>query len=279
MNTHASLSRREADTLTLLARFRFLTRSQLQAFLYANDEPSTSNRVVTGRVLNSLIGKGLADRTNRNVGGPVSGSGSYAYHLTALGIRALDDRRFRHLPRRLPPRGTFLLRHALATAEVALAFGRAARCKDHSLLAFECDWEAAQRVGSSIVVPDARLVYATRLVELHAFVEVDLGTAGSKFFARKIAAYLALYRSGRWREASEVWPAVLIVTPTERRTEFLKRATETLIGAQPDRTQLERGTEFAFASLPALKEKGPLAAIWQVAGRSGSQPLLDGRPL
>jgi hypothetical protein len=268
--------------LTLLARFRFLTRSQLQAFLFDNldNHAPLSKRVMTARCLNSLVRKDLASRTARNVGGPTGGSGAYAYHLTAPGIRSLDDRRFRHLPRRLPPRGTFLLRHALATAEVALAFERAARDnEDHSLLSFECDWEAAQRSGSSIVVPDAYLVYASRLTELHAFVEVDLGTAGSKFFARKIAAYLALYRSGRWREASDIWPTVLVITPTERRAELLKHATETLLSAQPDSKQLERATEFAFAALPGLKDEGPLAAVWSVAGRTGKQPLLDGRPL
>jgi len=280
MRLHASLSRREAEALILLARFRFLTRSQLQAFLFDDQEASTSNRIMTERVLHSLKDKALADRTYRNVGGSTGGSGSFAYHLTGLGIRTLDDQRFRNLPRRLPPRGTFLLRHALATADVALAFRQAARRNlEHSLFAYECDWEAAQRVGTSIVVPDAYLIYATGLIELHAFVEVDLGTEGSKFFARKIATYLALFRSGRWREASEIWPIVLVVTPSERRADFLKRTTETLIVAQPDRKQLERGTEFAFAALGEIKDHGPLAAIWKVAGRVGSYPLVEGRPL
>lgn len=281
MNLQASLSRREVDSLTLLARFRFLTRLQIQTFLFADsgDDKNISNRVVTARVLNSLIEKHLADRTNRNIGGATGGSGSYAYHLTALGIRALDDRRFRHLPRRLPPRGTFLLRHALATADVALAFEQAARKhEDHAFLSFECDWEAAQRFGTSVVVPDGFLVYANRQTELHAFVEVDLGTMGSKFFARKIASYLGLFRSGRWRSVTDVWPTVLILTPSKRRAELLKHATETLITSQPDSTQLERGTEFAFAGLSEMKDPGPLAPIWAVAGRVGLESLLDGRP-
>lgn len=233
---------------------------------------------MTFRILNSLLIKHLIDRTSRSVGGPTGGSGAHAYFLTAHGVRAIDDRRFGGRPRRLPPRGTFLLRHAVATADVALAFEQTSRShEDHQLQSFECDWEAAQRLGQTYVVPDAYLIYLTALDELHAFVEVDLGTAGSKFFARKIANYLALYRVGLWRQAPKpLWPTVLVITPDATRATLLRRTTETVLAAQQDSARVQAGTEFAFTSLGALNKHGPLAPIWEIAGRAGKQSLFEG---
>lgn len=282
MKSSVYLSQRELRALNILGRFRFLTRTQLQSFLFGSNGSTTtlSAQTMTFRILNSLVAKGLINRTSRAIGGSTGGSGAHAYHLTINGIRALDDRTYMRLPRRLPPRGTFLLRHALATADVALAFERSASSHlGHDLLSFECDWEAAQRFGQRIVVPDAYLVYTSSKYELHAFVEVDLGTAGSKFFARKIANYLALYRSNRWREATDVWPVVLVTTPDERRTRLLRRATESLLIAQPDSFLLTRATEFAFASLKTIQELDPLGCVWEVAGKPDRQALIAEEPL
>lgn len=275
MQTAMPLTQREADVLRLLARYRFLTRAQLEAFLFTNGRLSAQSRhVVSRRVLAALLAKSLITRTARTVGGPQGGSGAYAYYLSSAGFRLVDDRA--ELPRRSAPRGTFLLQHALATADVALAFLKSASAENgHELLSFETDWETAQHIGSTILVPDAQLLYATRELELHAFLEVDLGTAGSKFFRRKIDRYLALYRDGSWRKTLTLWPTVLTVTPTATRAALLKRTTEAVLTAQPDAADLRAGVEFAFTSLPQLRDHGPLAAIWHVAGCPDQHALLS----
>src|SRR2546426_391272 len=82
---------------------------------------------------------------------------------------------------------SFLMRHGQMSAEVALAFRRAARDHPgHELTEWECDWAAAMKLGSRLIVPDARIVYQTRHWEFSAFLEVDLATEGTRFFARKI---------------------------------------------------------------------------------------------
>lgn len=282
MKDGPSLTSRELLALALLGRFRFLTRSQLQTLLFgANGPPSgLSAQTMAFRTLHSLRAKGLVERTSRSVGGASGGSAAHAWFLTARGARAVNEPRIAGLPRRLPPRGTFLLRHALAVADVAIAFERAASGHEgHRLLSFECDWEVAERLGPTVVVPDAYLVYETPLVELHAFVEADLGTAGSKFFARKVANYLALWRGRRWRDADGLWPTVLVVTPDQRRSSLLKRATEAVITGEPDADRVRAATEFAFAPLASITNEGPLARTWEVAGREGRHRLLDGEPL
>lgn len=167
------------------------------------------------------------------------------------------------------------MRHALACADVALAFRReAAKHPRHELLVWEADWEITQRVGHETLIPDAYLVYASETTELHAFLELDLGTAGSRFFQSKVDRYLKLYRSGVWQGSIEIWPIVLTVAPTATRSDLLKRSTETVLQAEPQRERLKAETEFAFTELEQVIAEGPLAAIWQLAGETGTHQLL-----
>lgn len=270
MKSVPPLSRREREVLTLLARFRFLTRRQIQAFLFEskNNTKPLSAEVMTLRLTKRLLDKGLISRTNRGVGGPAGGSTSFVYFLTHDGGDAVPI----SLGRRAIPRGTFLLRHSLAAGEVVLAFMRsAAASAGHALVEVATDWECAERLGHGVIVPDLFLTYATLREEILAFVEVDLGTAGSRFFRRKIDRYLALHRSATWEKTLGIWPVVLTVTPTDARARLLRGVTERALAADPGTARV---TEFAFTSLPRLAEHGPLAAVWEIAGGSGRVGLL-----
>lgn len=272
------LSERERKTMTLLGCYRYLSRSQIEQFVLADSEATKQSReVISRRIIMRLRAAGLVSASTRLVGGPGGGSTRVAYFLLPRGIQVAQDLYGGARPPRRTSRGTFLLQHALATADVALAFQGAAQANPgHEVLQWECDWQAAHRLGSSLVAPDAHFVYATPEYELDAFVEVDLGTEGSLFFSRKIARYLDLYRDGSWRGRIPGWPVVLTVTPNAGRAELLRRATEALLDAQGDAEQLRAQTEFAFAALPDLLSRGPLARLWRVAGRSGEHALLPG---
>ena len=162
------------------------------------------------------------------------------------------------------------------TAEVALAFQRTARAHTgHEVVDWEPDWQAAERIGLSTLVPDGHLGYRTSNGRLDALVEVDLGTEGTRFFVRKISRYLDLYRSGAWRAHFPTWPVVLTVTLSPTRATSLRRATEGFLRLQHDVERLADVTEFDFTSLPELRgADGPLGAIWQVAGRVSLHGLL-----
>src|SRR5260221_4395815 len=171
-------------------------------------------------------------------------------------------------------RGTIFVEHALATAEVALAVRRGARAQPgHHLVSWESDWEIATALPDAPIRPDARLVYATQDCEVDAFIEVDLSTERPVVFARKIARYLALYRSGAWRTRLKLWPVVLVVTPSAVRAVSLRRTTEVVLAGTDD--DARQGTEFRFTSLSHLQEAGLAGHIWQVAGRSGLHALVD----
>jgi hypothetical protein len=265
---------RELETLLQLACFHYLTSVQVAGFLFDGAAVTASTRSAgTRRALASLAQRNLIATTPRLIGGPGGGSARRAYLITPHGYDCLESHERRAGP---PPmrRGMIFVEHALATAEVALAVRRGARAQPgHQLVSWESDWEIATALGDSPIHPDGRLVYALPGYEVDAFVEVDLSTERPVVFARKIARYLALYRSGTWRTRLVLWPVVLVVAPSAVRAVSLRRTTEAVLaGADDDARQ---GTEFRFASLEHLQAAGLAGAIWQVAGRGGLHPLVD----
>src|SRR5437762_13613616 len=142
---NAELSDREEEILLLLARLRFLTALQLAEFVFGRSAVTPQSRLaMTQRLLARLRCRGLVAMRPRVIGGPEFGEGRPTYHLSADGARlgrmlwpAMPLRRFRSS-------GAFLGRHALASAEVILAFQRSASpTANHELVTWECDWQAA----------------------------------------------------------------------------------------------------------------------------------------
>ncbi len=207
-----------------------------------------------------------------------SGSARLTYYLTPAGCRVAHSLLPGPPLRRSKSVGTFLIRHALMTAEAALAFRRAAGLHAaHEVVGWECEWQAALRLGASAVVPDAYLVYAVAGRRLHAFLEVDLGTEHSAFFAGKIRRYLALYRSGNWRPRLPVWPLVLVVAENAARVGHLRRVCETVLSSQPDAPRLAGRAAFHFASIgDLLGPTGPFGEIWEVTGHVERAALIPG---
>jgi len=266
---------RENEVLLQLAGFRYLTRELTEDFLFAGSSLTPlSRQVITRRVLSRLKRRGLILETPRLVG-PAGGTARLVYFLTAAGYsraRSLDP----GLPAHRPGlRGTWLMGHGLMCAEVALAFRRAARSHPgHEVLDWECDWQAAERLGATLVVPDAHLVYSTSGWLLDAFIEVDLGTEGSRVFARKIEHYLELYRDGTWGRHLEGFPVVLTVASSATRAALLRRATTAVVEAAFDSELIKSVTAFDFTTLgDLLGPSGPLGTIWSMAGKSGLHPL------
>ena len=273
--TPGFLTPREVEVVSRLAAFRFLFRAQLEEFLFSRTGVTQRSRtVLTHRVLDRLGRRGLVVGTREFADGRRGGSGRLVEQLTPHGRRVASTF-MPGLPRaaRRTLLGTFLMRHATSVAEVALAFDRAARARrGHRLVEWQCDWQGALRLGAGMVVPDAWLAYRTPDWELSAFVEVDLGTEGTRFFTRKIDRYLALHRSGEWSARFESWPLVLIVAPAPTRANALRRACDLTV-SQPENL-LAPASEFRVATFgDVVGPGGPLGPIWMGAdGHKG--PLL-----
>ncbi len=274
MSGTALLSGREEQTLVLISRFRFLTSPQVQRFLFDGSATTDLSRaVIARRTLRSLASKQLIQRLARPIGGASGGSSPHAFCLSARGTRLLTAEGS-SLPHRFVPRGTFHLRHALATADFALALQASASAShEDRLIEWSCDWETAERLGGTAIVPDGFFVYQGKTVELFAFVEIDLGTVNSKTFAAKVGRYLDLYSSANWQKSLPVWPMVLTLTPDAARARLLRRATEGVVKARGGPTSAA-GTEFAF-STQSEACSDPVGPVWEIAGVTGRHALID----
>lgn len=262
--------RRETDVVRLLALHRFLTHPQLEEFLFAESTLTPRSRqVVTWRLLGRLQRHGLVAATPRQTGGAVAGSTLPGYFLTTAGLR-LAATFYPDLPARRPAaRAPFLFAHSVMAADVELAFRRAARGNSgHELELWECDWQTGLKLGSKKLLPDARLVYRLGRVLLDAFVEVDLGTEGTRFFAGKVDRYISARYEGDWRAHLPRWPMALTITPTAARAVSLWEATTARLKAHP---WSSGGMVFKFCAIDALLgDPGVLGARWRVAGTKES---------
>lgn len=261
------VSDREGLILQHLWRLRFLTGAQLAEFVFGGSTVTLGSRtVMTQRVLASLKTRAMVAALPAIVDHPGVGEARPAYYLTAKGLRAARSVWPGPAPRHLRSSGAFLVRHALATAETILAFRRAAFADPgHELVAWECDWQAALSLGSSLVEPDAYLLYRVGVERLHVLIEMDMGSEHTRFIAGKMRRYLDVHRAGSWRSRMPVWPIILVIAQTAARLVQLRRVCEA-VSALPG-GEWNTAASFHFATLAAVTcQDGPLGTIWQVVG-------------
>jgi len=269
---------REEALLRELCSFRFLTHRQITELLFGHTALRPGSRETSAwRVIRDLRQRGLLTTNALQAGEPDASPTRLVYFLTPHGHRLLA-RSQPGLRRSSAPRGALLVAHSLMVVDIALAFRRSARSRaGHELRVFECDWEVARWLVGSRVVPDAYLRYTTAHHQIRAFVEADRGTEGTKFFRGKIERYCDLHRRGGWQERGDPatpsrWPLILTVTRTVGRAVELRRSTEAVL-----QRLCEHGicAAFRFAALDDLRQRGPFAEIWTVAGRDGAHPIVE----
>ena len=171
------------------------------------------------------------------------------------------------------------LDHTLGLSEIRLAITLSCREHDWQLKtwldenALKADYDKVQ-VGKRLVavLPDAYFVIGVPVGELHFFLEYDRGAEHLRYFKRKMAAYVAYYRTGKC-DARYGTNKVRVLTVNEggrtgagrKRLANLKRVTEEAGGRR----------RFWFGSLLDVSSEDVLsAAIWQVAGSADLTPLI-----
>jgi len=256
-------------TLRLLAAFRAVRRDQLEAFLFAG-VPLTppSRRVAAFRILGRLRERGFVQAVV--LPGTVATAGATsAYVLTTAGQRAYaaDDGAY---PRRVRRPSIVLLDHAVALADIALAFrDGAARAGDIDLF-WQADWEIVRELGCTTVIPDAFVTLECGGWRTRAFIEADRATEREHAFANKVRRYVHLYRDDGWRSVLGTWPLILTVTTSEQRARSLCRlafrVAESEGGARIRQS-------FRFASQEELRPRGAFEEIWH-AGPSAERGLI-----
>jgi hypothetical protein len=178
--------------------------------------------------------------------------------------------------------GSLFLDHLLLTNDFLVSAICAARLQGFTML----DWrderalrrahhtEQIATTGSDgkpqqvTLVPDGFLSLDTPQARYHQFVEIDRGTstlvvgsARKRDWARKVATYLAYFRSGAYQQRYQTQSLrIMTVTTSQKRLKHLKEVTEQAGGK----------ARFWFTTVDKLAPSTILTEpIWQVASRSG----------
>jgi hypothetical protein len=226
----AQLNGRDRAVLRRVSELRFVSGAQLMRLHFA-DVPARTAREALLR-LNRLD---VLERLPRVVGGVRAGSAGYVYRFGAGGQRLAA--RHGWLPagrkNRTHVPGTLFVAHALKIAELHTRLVEADRQGRIELL--ELAGEAASRrsyggpLGPRTLKPDSYVRLGAGDYEFVYFIEVDLGSEGSRALSAKLRQYVEYEASGIEQAARGVFPLSVWLTPDNGRAEVI----ENCIGRLP----------------------------------------------
>ncbi len=220
----AKLTEHDLTILKRVSDLRFVSGSQLIRLHFADGPDPAANARAARRLLLRLVRLGALARLPRPVGGVRSGSAGFVYHLGLGGQRLAvihgwqPERRRR---RSLTP-GTLFVRHALQVSELHTRLVEADRSRRFELLELVSEpacWRswgglAGQR---QTLKPDSYVRLGVGPYEDSYFIEVDMGTEGSRALDHQLRLYAAYHRSGAEQTERGVFPRVLWLAPDDRR--------------------------------------------------------------
>ncbi len=224
----AQLSERDRLILGYLAELRFLTGSQLARLCFVGVETRTARRALL-----RLIRLDVLERLPRSVGGLGGGSDGFAYRLGLAGQRLAGRLGLLPGPQRRRPEvpGTAFAGHSLQVAELHTLLIEAERLGQVELLERQAEpacWRRYRRhsVQQAVLKPDSYLRLGLGDFEDSYFVEIDMGTEGSRALETKLRDYVAYAASGQEQIERGVFPKVLWTAPDERRAEAIAACIE-----------------------------------------------------
>jgi hypothetical protein len=221
------LSDRDRRILEHVARLRLLRAQQIQSLLFPDGQHASRATAARccRRVLERLTREQLLVRLERRVGGVRAGSASFVYAISPMGHRVIQVAGTR---RRLTEPSLRFLDHTLAVADLIVDVTHRARQDAWELVRWQSEpdsWREVVTLGGTITLrPDLFLIVAVGEYELRWFIEVDRATEHLPAVTRKCRLYNTYYRGGKEQQRHGVFPRVLWITPTERRTTWLREA-------------------------------------------------------
>jgi hypothetical protein len=231
----AQLVERDLDVIKRVSDLRFVTGSQLTRLCFADSDDLAANGRAARRALLRLVLLGLLQRLPRQVGGVRSGSAGFVYHLGLSGQRLTVERGWqpeRRRRRSLTP-GTLFVRHALQVSELHTLLIEADRSRRFELLELACEphcWRSFRGVSgqAQTLKPDSFVRLGLGAYEDSYFIEVDMGTEGSRALERQLQLYVAYALSGHEQAERGVLPLTLWLASDGKRVAAIEDSVASL---------------------------------------------------
>jgi hypothetical protein len=223
----ARLSPRDLAILGDLRTLRLMTGGQVLRQHFPDGHAETQARKARA-ALARFHRLGLVVRLRRRIGGVRAGSQGYVYGLTGLGLAVLDvgnpaPKRHRRVALTKPA----FADHTLAIAELRVQLTEFGRAHPAARLDFAAEPQCWRRFpgpgGVPLTLkPDAYVRVERDGYELTNFVEVDMATESLPTIQRKLAVYVAYWRSGLEQSRHEVFPRTWWTVPTPARRDAIQ---------------------------------------------------------
>lgn len=270
------LTSRDVKVIKAVNDFRVMRQDQVERLFF----PSRSTAQVRLRL---LWEHGFLKRTFPNVIGSVQNSTIY-YLVDRRGVELLrnefgySDQELRYTGRK-EPSDRFLL-HTLGLSEIRLAVELSCKANNfplktwHDEQVYKADYDKVQ-VGKRFVavVPDAYFVVEVPGGVLRFFLEFDRGPEKLSFIKKKMAAYVAYFRSGKC-EARYGSNLIRVLTVTEGG--ITRSGRKRLANIQSITEKLGGLAWFWFARLEEISKKDFFTTpFWTENQTTESQPLIN----
>jgi Replication-relaxation len=225
----AQLSQRDQAILCRVSSLRFVSGAQLGR-MHFDGVPARTTR----EALRRLARLDVLERLERAVGGVRAGSSGYVYRLGSAGQNLAAshgwqpaDRNWRgHVP------GTLFVAHALQVAELHTRLVETERTGRFEVIELQAEPACWRRyggpLGPRVLKPDSFVLLGAGDFEDSYFIEVDMGTEGSRALLAKLRQYAEYETSGVERAERGVFPLCLWLTPDARRAEVIEGCIERL---------------------------------------------------
>ncbi|GIH06641.1 hypothetical protein Rhe02_47080 [Rhizocola hellebori] len=222
-----SLSPRETNVLSTLARVRLATSTQLERLHFTDITPRQARQILT-----QMVARRLVLRLPRTVGGVRAGSSGFVYAMDTAGARlAMPQYPWQRRPWSV---GLPFLAHSLGVTELFVRLAEAERLRTLVMQSFVGEpacWRSFAGLGGArtTLKPDAFLVTLLPGFEDRWFIELDRATESPATVARKCDLYRRYWQSGTEQARSDIFPRVLWLVPDDSR----RGALVDVLGRQP----------------------------------------------
>jgi hypothetical protein len=232
---HSQLTEQDYALIKRVSDLRFVSGSQLTRLHVADDPDAVVNARAARRALLRLVRLDVLERLARRVGGARAGSAGFIYWLGPAGLRLAIKRGWQPEGRRrrseIP--GTLFVDHALQVAELHTLLTEADRSRTVELLELDGEpacWRsyAGTHGQRRTLKPDSYVEIGSGKYVYSHWIEVDMGTEGSRALERKLRDYLAYEASGIEQAARGVFPKTLWLAPNAERVKAIEACIERL---------------------------------------------------
>ena len=261
----ARLTARDLVVLRRVSDLRFVSGSQLARLDFADSDDLAANARAARRALLRLTRLGVLARLPRPVGGVRAGSAAFVYHLGLAGQRLAVGQGWQpeRRRRRSQSPGTLFLRHTLQVAELHTLLVEADRSRCVELLELVAEpscWRNYDGIGGQRVMlkPDSYVRLGVGKYEDSYFIEVDMGSEGSRALECQLWQYVAYYASGQEQAGRGVFPKTLWLANTAERVGVIEACVKRLPVASRQLFQTARFDQ-AIECLLATNGNNPTA--------------------